>query len=37
MRDLDGKNAAQATELRAFAEGKEGTLRLLELDVTSLC
>ena len=35
MRDLDGKNAAQATELRAFAEGKEGTLRLLELDVTS--
>lgn len=35
MRDLDGKNAARANELRVFADGKKGALRLLELDVTS--
>ena len=35
MRGLEGKNAATAAELSAYAEGKPGTLHLLELDVTS--
>jgi NAD(P)-dependent dehydrogenase (short-subunit alcohol dehydrogenase family) len=35
MRDLDGKNAAQAKDLRDSAGGKKGTLRILDLDVTS--
>ena len=35
MRDLDGKNASRANELRDFADGTTGTLRLLELDVTN--
>lgn len=35
MRGVDGKNAAAAGELKSFAETTEGTLHLLELDVTS--
>lgn len=35
MRGLDAKNKEHADSLRTFAEGKPGTLHLLELDVTS--
>ena len=35
MRELLGRNAPHADELRAFAEGKSGSLHVLELDVTS--
>jgi NAD(P)-dependent dehydrogenase (short-subunit alcohol dehydrogenase family) len=34
MRDLDGKNAAQAAKLRQYAQGQHGVLHLVELDVT---
>ena len=35
MRGVAGKNAAAADGLRKFAEGQDGTLHLLELDVTN--
>lgn len=35
MRGLEGKNAANASQLKAFASSQPGTLHLLELDVTS--
>lgn len=35
MRGLEGKNAANASQLEAFASSQLGTLHLLELDVTS--
>lgn len=34
MRDINGKNAGRAEELRAFAGDNPGTLFLLEMDVT---
>jgi NAD(P)-dependent dehydrogenase (short-subunit alcohol dehydrogenase family) len=34
MRDLEGKNAAQAAQLRHDAQGQRGVLHLVELDVT---
>ncbi len=35
MRDPDGKNAAIAAEINAFAAGQPGTAHILDLDVTS--
>jgi NAD(P)-dependent dehydrogenase (short-subunit alcohol dehydrogenase family) len=35
MRDLDNRNASRAKELQSYAEDTKGTLRLLEIDVTS--
>jgi len=35
MRGADGKNAGKAAELSSYAEGKDGSVHIIDLDVTS--